>query len=84
MLVSVVYVALSLDQRSSCMVELVHRLVASLAYFLRLSPVYEDEVSPLLEVLQAKDTLKTKTSEGPVKKSEVKKLVEEVATKLCP
>jgi hypothetical protein len=73
-----------LFRSAKLMVELVHRLVASLAYFLRLSPVYEDEVSPLLEVLQAKDTLKTKISEGPVKKSEVKKLVEEVATKLCP
>jgi F0F1-type ATP synthase delta subunit len=49
-----------------------------------LSPIYEEELSSLLEVLQAKDTLKSKVSDGPVKKSDVKKLVEEVANKLCP
>jgi hypothetical protein len=59
-------------------------LTASLAYLLRLSPIYEEELSSLLEVLQAKDTLKSKVSDGPVKKPDVKKLVEEVANKLCP
>jgi desumoylating isopeptidase 1 len=51
---------------------------------LRLSPIYEEELSPLLEVLQAKETLKTKVKEGVAKKLDVKKLVEEVANKLCP
>lgn len=60
----------------------VHRLVASLAFLLRLSPGYDTQISPLLEVLQTSDTLKAKL--GSLKKPEVKKLVEEVATKLCP
>jgi hypothetical protein len=55
-----------------------------MAYLLRLSPIYEEELAPLLEVLQAKGTLKAKIVEGPAQKPEVKKLVEEVANKLCP
>jgi hypothetical protein len=62
----------------------VHRLTASLAFLLRMSPVYEEELSPLLEVLQAKDTLKAKMGEDYVKTPNVRKLLGEVANKLCP
>ncbi|KAG6839694.1 hypothetical protein C0991_012511 [Blastosporella zonata] len=69
--------------------EVVHRLTASLAFLLRLSPEYDSQVSPLLEVLQARDVLKRKLAKGGcgedgVEKKEVRKLVEEVANKLCP
>ncbi|KAG6904808.1 hypothetical protein DXG01_007028 [Tephrocybe rancida] len=67
----------------------VHRLTASLAFLLRLSPAYESQVSPLLEVLQARDVLKRKLAKGRcgeegVTKKDARKLVEEVAMKLCP
>ncbi|KAG6906202.1 hypothetical protein DXG01_015241 [Tephrocybe rancida] len=67
----------------------VHRLTASLAFLLRLSPVYESQVSPLLEVLQARDVLKRKLAKGGcgeegVTKKGVRELVEDVAMKLCP
>ena len=73
----------------------VHRLVASLAFFLHLSPVYESHLEPLLEVLQVKDILRAKlrgavagNEEGGfgkkgVEKREVRVLVEEVAGELC-
>ncbi|KAK0464417.1 PPPDE putative peptidase domain-containing protein [Desarmillaria tabescens] len=69
--------------------DVVHRLTASLACLLRVSPFYENQLVPLLEVLQARDVLKSKLEKagcGPdgVKKPEVRKLVEEVAMKLCP
>ncbi|RDB15260.1 hypothetical protein Hypma_004803 [Hypsizygus marmoreus] len=69
--------------------EVVHRLSASLAFLLRLSPSYETQISPLLDVLQAREVLKRKLLKGGcgesgVSKKEVKKLVEEVANKLCP
>ncbi|KII86619.1 hypothetical protein PLICRDRAFT_113667 [Plicaturopsis crispa FD-325 SS-3] len=65
--------------------EVVHRLTASLALLLRLSPYYETHHAPLLEVLQTREVLKSKVEEGGVvKKKEVKALVEEVAGKLCP
>ncbi|KIM42944.1 hypothetical protein M413DRAFT_443767 [Hebeloma cylindrosporum] len=70
--------------------EVVHRLTASLAFFLRLSPHYESQVRPLLEVLQSRTVLKDKlvkgagwNSEGGIGKKDVRKLVEEVANKLC-
>jgi desumoylating isopeptidase 1 len=67
----------------------VHRLAASLGCLLRLSPFYETQMSPLLEVLQAKIILKGKLQKGGcgengVGKKDVKKLVEEIADKLCP
>ena len=43
---------------------IVHRLTASLAFLLRFSPVYEAQLGPLLEVLQAKDTLRVKLEKG--------------------
>lgn len=67
----------------------VHRLTASLACLLRVSPAYENQLSPVLEVLQARDVLKQKLAKGGcgeagVTKKDVRKLVEEVADKLCP
>jgi len=69
--------------------EVVHRLTASLAFLLRLSPFYESQMSPLLDVLQARTILQRKLEKGGcgetgVGKKEVRKLVEEVAKKLCP
>ncbi|KAG5649934.1 hypothetical protein H0H81_001408, partial [Sphagnurus paluster] len=65
--------------------EVVHRLTASLAFLVRLSPVYETQVLPLLDVLQARAILKHKLSKGGcgeegVTKRDVRKLVEEVAS----
>jgi hypothetical protein len=67
----------------------VHRLSASLALLLRLAPTYEEDIGPLLEVLQARDTLQSKLTKGQcgengAQKKEVKALLQEVATKLCP
>jgi len=70
--------------------DVVHRLAASLGFFLRLSPQYESQIRPLLEVLQSRQILKGKltkglgwNAEGGIAKKDVRKLVEEVATKLC-
>jgi len=55
-----------------------------------LSTHYESQIRPLLEVLQSRQTLKGKlakgdgwTVDGGISKKDVRKLVEEVATKLC-
>jgi len=69
--------------------EVVHRLTACLAFLLRLSPFYEQQLVPLLEILQSGSCLKFKLEKGGcgefgVQKKEVRKLVEEVASKLCP
>ncbi|OSD07373.1 DUF862-domain-containing protein [Trametes coccinea BRFM310] len=84
-LVSAVLEAISNETQSE---EVVHRLTAALAFLLRLSPFYESQLASLLEVLQSRDTLKTKLGKGGcgengVQKAEVRKLVEEVAEKLC-
>ncbi|KXN84609.1 Desumoylating isopeptidase 1 [Leucoagaricus sp. SymC.cos] len=70
--------------------EVVHRLTAALAVFLRLSPRYDDQLKPLLDVLQVQDTLKNKLrkgdgweGEGGVRKKELRLLIAEVADKLC-
>lgn len=68
--------------------EIVHRLTASLALLIRLSPSIE-QLTSLLEVLQAQKTLKDKLERGGcgdagVVKKEARKLLEEVAKKLCP
>lgn len=65
-----------------------HRLVASLAFLVRLSPFYEEQVKPLLEVLQAKAIIESKLLAGSmtepgITKPEIKKLILEVAKKLC-
>ncbi|CCM04945.1 uncharacterized protein FIBRA_07142 [Fibroporia radiculosa] len=84
-LVSAVLEAISNEVQSE---EAVHRLTAALAFFLRLSPAYETQLVPLLEVLQARQTLEGKLLKGGcgeegVQKKEVRKLIEEVARKLC-
>ncbi|KAI9058199.1 DUF862-domain-containing protein [Trametes sanguinea] len=84
-LVSAVLEAISNETQSE---EVVHRLTAALAFLLRLSPFYESQLASLLEVLQSRDTLKKKLGKGGcgengVQKPEVRKLVEEVAEKLC-
>ncbi|KZT11835.1 DUF862-domain-containing protein [Laetiporus sulphureus 93-53] len=85
-LVSAVLQAISNEVQSE---EVVHRLTASLAFLLRLSPTYDTQIVPLLESLQARDTLKGKLQRGGcgeqgVQKKEVRNLVVEVAEKLCP
>ncbi|KAI0333739.1 DUF862-domain-containing protein [Cubamyces sp. BRFM 1775] len=84
-LVSAVLEALSNETQSE---EVVHRLTAALAFLLRLSPFYESQLASLLEVLQSRETLKRKLAKGGcgengVQKPEVRKLVTEVAEKLC-
>ncbi|KAJ7600908.1 PPPDE putative peptidase domain-containing protein [Mycena floridula] len=68
--------------------EVVHRLAASLGCLIRLSPCHE-EVTPLLEVLQARKVLQSKLGKGGcgengVTKKDARKLIDEIATKLCP
>lgn len=65
---------------------LVHRLTATLAFLIRLSPFYQDQLAPLLDVLQVRETLKGKLTEDgnlKVRKKEVRALVLEVADRLC-
>ncbi|TFK24385.1 thioredoxin family protein [Coprinopsis marcescibilis] len=71
--------------------EVVHRLAASLAFLIRLSPVHDVQLVPLLEVLQAKQVLKSKlakgtgwTADGGIAKQDIRKLVGEISDKLCP
>ncbi|KAJ3877193.1 PPPDE putative peptidase domain-containing protein [Lentinula edodes] len=69
--------------------DVVHRLTACLGCLLRLSPFYQSQMTSLLEVLQAKSILKGKLAKGGcgdngISKKEVKKLLEEIADKLCP
>lgn len=66
----------------------VHRLVASLAFMIHLSPYMNDSISPLLDVLQARNILSSKLQSGGcgekgVIKEEVRKLIKETAS-LCP
>ncbi|KAH9979212.1 PPPDE putative peptidase domain-containing protein [Russula vinacea] len=71
-LVSAVAEALAGEEESE---DAVHRLTATLAFLIRLSPFYEDQLVPLLSVLQWGD-LK-------VRKKEIRALVGEVADRLC-
>ena len=69
-------------------VVIVHRLVACLAFLLRFSPAYDSHLAPLLEVLQAKETLKSKLSSAGfspdgVKGTILRKLIADVADGLC-
>ena len=64
-----------------------HRLVACLGLLLRLSP-YTEQAGQLLEALRAPEVLKGKLEkggcgEGGVAKKEVRRLILEVADKLC-
>lgn len=70
-----------------------YRLTAALGLFLWLSPHYEVQLGPLLEVLRARDVLRGKlgTKKGGetrgglvLGRKEVRKLVEEVSGVLCP
>ncbi|EIM85886.1 DUF862-domain-containing protein [Stereum hirsutum FP-91666 SS1] len=84
-LVSAIVEALEREKESE---EVVHRLSATLALLIRLSPAYENSLVPLLEVLQVRSALRAKVEgegEGGMKlqKKEVKALVLEVADKLC-
>jgi len=79
------------EKARNLLIAAVHRLVASLAFVVRLSPVYELQVGPLMEVLQVKDVLKGKlvkgsgwNVDGGLAKKDVRRLVQEVADKLCP
>ena len=70
---------------------LVHRLTAALALLLYLSPFYSTHTKSLLEALEVRDILLSKLRGGHegfggtgLQKTEVKKLVEEVAKELCP
>ncbi|KAH9975226.1 hypothetical protein BJV77DRAFT_1054979, partial [Russula vinacea] len=55
-----------------------HRLTATLAFLIRLSPFYEDQLVSLLSVLQLAEDGKLK-----VRKKEIRALVREVADRLC-
>jgi len=86
-IVSAVIEALDREKENE---EVVHRLTAALAFFLRLSPQYESQLKPLLEVLQTRKLLKSKlvkgsgwNVDGGIGKKDIRKLVEEVAMKLC-
>jgi desumoylating isopeptidase 1 len=64
----------------------VHRLTATLALLIRLSPNYEDQLLPLLNVLGVRETLKGKLRDDgkfKVRKKDIRALLEEVADKLC-
>lgn len=68
----------------------VHRLTACLGFLVRLSPWWKTSVKPLLEVLQTRDILKAKLINGSgwnadhgIAKKEIRRLVEEVADRLC-
>ena len=64
----------------------VHRLTATLAFLIRLSPFYEEQLVPLLSVLQVEETLKGKLGEeGKLRLTnpEIRALVAEVAEELC-
>ncbi|KAH9969699.1 PPPDE putative peptidase domain-containing protein [Russula dissimulans] len=82
-LVSAVAEALRSEEESE---DAVHRLTATLAFLIRLSPFYQDELAPLLGVLQVGETLKSKLDgkgKLTVRKKEIRALVEEVADRLC-
>lgn len=63
-----------------------HRLTATLAFLIRLSPFYQDQLAPLLGVLQVSETLMGKLAEDgklKVRKKDIRALVMEVADRLC-
>ncbi|TXT11679.1 uncharacterized protein COLE_02089 [Cutaneotrichosporon oleaginosum] len=62
--------------------EVGHRLLVASALLIYLSPGYEDSVAPLLEVLGVRATLQDAGKRWG--KPDVRKLADEVATKLCP
>ena len=60
-----------------------HRLTATLAFLIRLSPFYEDQLVPLLSVLQVGETQLAEDGKLKVRKKEIRALVGEVADRLC-
>ncbi|KAG1776191.1 PPPDE putative peptidase domain-containing protein [Suillus placidus] len=79
---------LEVIEREKANEEIVYRLTASLALLIRLSPSIE-QLTSLLEVLQAQKILKDKLERGGcgdagVVKKEARKLIEEVAKEFCP
>ncbi|TDL23184.1 DUF862-domain-containing protein [Rickenella mellea] len=87
-MVSAVVEAIGRETQSE---DVVHRLTASLAFILHLSPYYEVQLKPLLDVLQARVILLAKWKGGNgglgeqgLSKKDVRRLVEEVARNLCP
>ncbi|EKM51910.1 uncharacterized protein PHACADRAFT_262319 [Phanerochaete carnosa HHB-10118-sp] len=86
--VEVISAVLEALQNETQSEDVVHRLTACLAFLLRFSPVYDSQIGSLLEVLQAKDTLKSKLAPGGcgvegVKSSNLRKLITQVADNLC-
>ncbi|KAF8221391.1 DUF862-domain-containing protein [Tricholoma matsutake] len=85
-MVSVIIEAIGREGNSE---DVVHRLTATLALLLRFSPSYDTQLVPLLEVLQSREVLMHKIGKGEggvvwgKKVKEVRRLVEEVAGKLC-
>ncbi|KIK97078.1 hypothetical protein PAXRUDRAFT_825327 [Paxillus rubicundulus Ve08.2h10] len=84
-MVTAILGAIEQEQKSE---EIVHRLTACLALLLRLSPFME-QLTPLLEGLNAREVLKGKLEragcgETGIGKKEVRTLVLEVAEQLCP
>ncbi|KAI0260205.1 PPPDE putative peptidase domain-containing protein [Gloeopeniophorella convolvens] len=82
-LVSAVAEALAKEEESEAAV---HRLTATLAFLIRLSPSYRDQLAPLLDVLQVRRTLKGKLAEGGkprIQNKGIRALIEEVADTLC-
>jgi hypothetical protein len=64
----------------------VQGLTATLAFLIRLSPFYEDQLVPVLSVLQVGETLKGKLAEDgklKVRKKEIRASAVEVADRLC-
>ncbi|WVQ80342.1 hypothetical protein IAT38_002447 [Cryptococcus sp. DSM 104549] len=59
--------------------ETLHRLLAALGHIIYLSPGYEEDVKPMLQVLEAKSKIQKKK----YAKEPVKKLANEIAEKLC-
>ncbi|KAI0056556.1 DUF862-domain-containing protein [Artomyces pyxidatus] len=82
-IVSAVVEALGTEAESE---DIVHRLTATLALLVRFSPFYDAQLVPLFDVLQVQDMLKGKLSGAgglTVQKKDVRRLIEEVAEKLC-
>ena len=61
--------------------DVAHRLLGALGFLIYLSPGYSATIQPLLDVLGARAIIEGKVKG--YKKKEVRKLAEEIATKLC-
>lgn len=63
-------------------------MTGTLGFFLKYSPVYNSQLKPLLDVLQAKETLRSKLAQGGcgpdgIQSPAIVKFVDQVATNLC-